>query len=479
MKRTFFKHFAFIDEGSGKHYPTSKRFGDSFRVQHFTGGSSGSGEADDEPSEEEKKGKTPEQIATLKERKGLLNVIQKKIDTALATRATKDELKTIQESQKEALKDVPVEALREMANEKTGVMAQLAEMALRMQKLEVKATEVVKDMSIRGQVAAWHEANKENILKIRAGEKVDVKPLEIRVASPMTVGTVNAGASPYIGRTEIESGINDFLVYPNKFWETIKKGRTNAPTYGWVNKTNRLGAAAFIAPGDPKPGVSFALEAETSNAKKIADSAKTVTELLDDIDGMVTFIETELKEQVFIKMNTVLMADDAATSTLPAGIGFYAVPYPAGVGIATTNPTYMDDIRAVVGYLRSGKLTGDITVFVNSIDAANMDLSKATDSGVYLLPPFTTQNGQVIAGAKIVEDQNMPVGTFLAAFLRYYRILIYKDFTVSWGWENDDFTRNLLTAVGEMRIHQFVNGIHTGFAVKDTFANVTAAITAV
>lgn len=426
------------------------------------------------------------------EKQKLLDSIQKKINDALATRATKDELKAISDAQKESLKDIPLDALRAMADDKTGVMAKLAEQGLEITKLKNASKESEqKDMSVRGQIKAWLESKPaelggtrsvSDIVKdISNGIKSQLPPLEIRaVDSPMTVATVNSGSSPYIGRVEIDSMANAILRYPNVFWETIKKGRTSAPTYVWVNKTNPEGAAAFIGAGVAKPGISFELVAETSIAKKIADSAKAGTELLQDIDGMASFIEDELREQLMLKVNSTLMTG-VASSTVPAGIQTvsqnFAFYTDAAANIKTTNPTYMDCIRAAIAALRSGKLTGDITVFVNSIDAANMDLSKATDSGVYLLPPFTTNNGQQIAGAKVVEDQNVPVGYFQAAFMKYYRVLIYKDFTVTWGWENDDFTKNLVTAIGEMRLHQFVNSIHTGAFLYDTFANVKTAIT--
>ena len=82
-------------------------------------------------------------------------------------------------------------------------------------------------------------------------------------------------------------------------------------------------------------------------------------------------------------------------------------------------------------------------------------------------------------GALIVEDNNIPVGYFQMAILDYYRILIYKDFALTWGWENDDFTKNLVTAVAEMRIHQFFSENHTGAFIYDSFANVKTAITTV
>lgn len=437
------------------------------------------GEDDDDPDEDEKK--------------ELLKKINKIIDKKLEGRAAKEDIadikgqlsfltKTKDDKGKEVEAPFPIEELRTMADEKNGVMAKMVDMGVRMQKLETEGRYAGRDMSVRGQVAAWQEKNKDQLVRVMAGTSKDVPEfnLELRAAdSPIGVNTVNAGASPYIGRVEVEPGITPILRFPTTFWDFLVKGRTNAPTYVWVNATNPQGAAGWIGPGVAKPPISFQLVADQSVAKKIADSAKVTTELLQDIDGMTTFIEQELRIQVMQKVNATLM-DSVATNTVPGGVKQVSQPfsfYANAAGIKTTNPTYVDTIRAAVGALRSGVLTGDITFFINSIDAANMDLSKAVDSGVYLLPPFVTASGMLIAGARIIEDNNVPVGTFQGGFMRYFRILIYKDFSISWGWEMDDFTKNLVTAIGEMRLHQFFNTQFTGAFIRDDFATVQAAIT--
>jgi hypothetical protein len=47
---------------------------------------------------------------------------------------------------------------------------------------------------------------------------------------------------------------------------------------------------------------------------------------------------------------------------------------------------------------------------------------------------------------------------------------------VKLGFENDDFTKNLVTYVAEMRVHSFVSDNDAGFAIYDTFDNVKALI---
>lgn len=419
------------------------------------------------------------------ETKTLLKKIEKNVAKQLAGRASKEDVTTITNQLMFLTKgknakgeDIdspfPVEALRAMADEKTGVMALLLKQGEELQALRNKVSKQVEALDIRSQVAKWQEDNKEAIANIRSGNQAVLKPLDLRVASPMSVSSVNAGSSTYIGRVEGESTPTEIVRAEPVFWDFLTKGRTGAPTYYWVNKTNPLGAAAFIAPGVAKPGISLELEAATSNAKKIADSAKAQTELLDDIDGMTSFIEQELKYQVMIKVNEQLMSG-TASSTNPAGIQSLSVAYTLST-VKTTNPTYADAIRAVIAQLRSGWLKGEITVFINSIDAANMELQKATDSGVYNIPPFMTADGTRIGGARVIEDNNVPVGYVQAGFLRFYRILIYKDFYVTWGMENDDLTKNLITVIGEMRLHQFFNDQYTGAFCYDSFVNIQNAI---
>ena len=157
-----------------------------------------------------------------------------------------------------------------------------------------------------------------------------------------------------------------------------------------------------------------------------------------------------------------------ASSTVPAGIQTLSVPFTI-TGVSTTNANNWDAIRASVAQLRSGNLVGDVTTFVNPIDYANMVMTKAQNQGQLFIPPVT--------GSTIVEDNNIPVGYFQCAILQYYKVLIYKGFSITYGWENDDFTKNLVTVLGEMRIHQMFSENYTGAFIYDTFANVIDAIT--
>jgi len=328
--------------------------------------------------------------------------------------------------------------------------------------------------SVGEQIRAWQEANKEALDKIKAGTKADLEPLVIRaVTSPMLKTTQAANPVPYY--LDMGATVNDLIRNKPTFWNRLAKGRTSLSSFPWVNKTNKQGNAAFIGEGVLKPLASFDLVAEVSNAKKVAEAMKMSTELLYDVEGFETMVENELRYEVEMAANTASLTG-VASSTSPAGVTTIASPYSLTT-IKTPNPNNSDAVRAAKAQLITLNFDRDIVAFVNPIDAANMDLAKANDSGVYMLPPFTTADGRVIAGVPVVEDNNIAVGYLLIGDMSKYKILMYQDFFIAWGWENDDFRKNLVTVLGEMRFHQYSSANWAGAFIYDTFANIKTALT--
>lgn len=435
------------------------------------------------------------------EKLALLNAMKEQVKTQLTEKGldtlSKDKVDVI-EKLVQAWDKAPIDVLKALADPETGISKIVEKQGVLIEQLMAGGTVGGKKyLSIREQLSAWKDkgskfttddgtvidqpAAKEALAKRRLGGSVDIPAFELELTplaatSPMTPANTFTGDYPAIPVPNIDYTLNEIPRNQLTLWDTLVKGRSGSPIMVWINKTNPQGAAGFIAPGVLKPLISFEIETGTTSAKKVADAAKVALETLEDIDQFESWLRDELRYQVLLAVNTALMTGDGIGDN-PTGIQNLSVAYTT-TGIATTNPTYVDALRAVVAQMRSGNLQGEIDIFINPIDSANMDIAKATDSGVYLLPPFVTASGRTVAGARVREDANIPVGYFQAAFLRYYRILIYKPLVITFGWENDDFRRNLLTYLCEMRFLQAFNEQYTGAFVYDSFANVITAITA-
>jgi HK97 family phage major capsid protein len=338
---------------------------------------------------------------------------------------------------------------------------------------------VIEDLSVRASVAKWVESNREAITKIKEGRsKQDLQVIEVefRAAnSPMTpantaTNTITTSAIPAL---QNGAPMIDLLRTQPTLWDLLPKGRTSLETYPWVNKKvpAASGAADFLAPGSAKPPVSFTLEVEKSNAKKPAVSMKVATELLDDVDGMTSLITGELQYQLKAHINSILMGAAAASATDPAGIRSFAVDYTL-TGVQTTNPNNWDAVRAAVAQLRAAYVEGPILVLMNPVDVANMEMSKAISQGQYLGLNLRPVGG----GAFITEDYNVIVGDIMVIALDYLKTLIYKDFRIAFGWENDDFTKNLVTAIAETRFHSFHSDNHAAGFLYEQIADIKTAI---
>lgn len=347
--------------------------------------------------------------------------------------------------------------------------------------MTVEKTEVPdkEDRSVRGQVVAWQKRNKDVIAKIKGGNKQaleNLEPFEIRAASsPMTpANTISDTVSLSAGSVLRMGGeMFDLRRISPTFWDYLPKAQTGLENLPWVNKKvpASSGAAAFIGPGVAKPGVSFTLEVENSNAKKVAVSLKTVTELIDDVDGFTDFINNELKYQLDIKTSTTLMTG-VSSSTVPAGVQTFSLGFTTS-GLSTVNPNNWDCCRAIIAQIRLAYINSPVVLFMNPVDMANMDMDKAISQGTYL-----GLSTRPIPGGLIVEDLNITAGQVQAIALDCLKTKIYKDFMLKFGWENDDFTKNLVTAIAERRIHFYHSENDAAGFVYDDFADIKSQIAA-
>jgi len=386
-----------------------------------------------------------------------------------------EQLRSIGLLDKENKSTVDLEKLKTLLGEdENGIRSILKAQGEAIEALKENGNDNNRPKSVSDQIRAWQETNKEALEKIKNGTKADLEPLIIRApTSPMLKSTQAANPVPYY--LDMGAEIIDLVRNKPTFWNRLSKGRTGLSSFPWVNKTNKQGNAQFIGEGVLKPLASFDLTPETSNAKKVAEAMKMSTELLYDVEGFRTLVENELRYEVEMAANTASLTG-AVSSTSPAGVTTIASPYTLTT-IKTPNPNNADAVRAAKAQLVSLNFDRDIVAFINPIDAANMDLAKANDSGVYMLPPFTTSDGRVIAGVPVIEDNNIAVGYLLIGDMSKYKILMYQDFFIAWGWENDDFRKNLVTVLGEMRFHQYSSANWAGAFVYDTFANIKTALT--
>ncbi len=296
--------------------------------------------------------------------------------------------------------------------------------------------------------------------------------IELKDAITMTEGA-SLNNSAYLPVPQMLPGLVDLVRNEPFLLDYLPIMQASSPVITWNNKYNPQGNAAFIGEGDIKPLISFEIKTEISKAKKIADKIKVSNEMLDDISYLMSEINGELRYQVNIKTDIALLSGDGTGDNLK-GITEYASAFVL-TSLKTTNPNDTDALRAGQAQLKSLNFTANFA-FINPIDGANMDMKKATDSGVYLLPPFTTPDGRRVGSMMIVETNQIPQGYTLIMDTRRAKVYKWMEFVIKIGYVNDDFERNLVTIIGEQRLHFFISENHVNGFLYDTFANIKTAI---
>lgn len=414
------------------------------------------------------------------DKKALLGKVREKIAHEIEQRGLfgKDALNDLI---KLYLKGEGVDNLRAMADNSSTIVAIAAKLEAIEKRTEVGRPErrATIAQQMRAQITKDDASKRE--WELFQQRKINNFKFEIRAAAPITIDPVGAPVNApgnngnlYVPGFETVPGLVD-LPRNKPFMQGISNLRTiSKPDVIWTEKSNPQGNAAMTAEGALKSMISFAYSTKRISAKKVTAFIKTSKENLDDIDWMAGEIEKELRYQIEIKVSQQLLSGDGIGENL-TGLDFYAGGYVL-TGISTANPNNADAIYASMTQIKTLNFTPTLGV-MNPVDIANMNLQKAVD-GHYILPPFTSTNGTVINGLRIQEENELPVGYLLMGDMSRFQVAVREGITIEYGWENDDFTRNMVTILGEMRLLSFVPDNETGAFVYDTLANIKTAITA-
>ena len=112
-------------------------------------------------------------------------------------------------------------------------------------------------------------------------------------------------------------------------------------------------------------------------------------------------------------------------------------------------------------------------VLMNPIDYAMMQLEK--DANGQYLRPFRAGD-ELIRGLAVETSTAIEQGKFRIGDFNYLNIRDLVQLTITFGWENDDFTKNLVTMIGEKRLMAYVKAQYKTAFVSDSFATVMEAI---
>ena len=315
---------------------------------------------------------------------------------------------------------------------------------------------------------------KETIEKIARKELTNTT-LEVKAADTMTITGNYSGGQ--VALSDLEQGITRVVRRRPFLRQVSNTAGTSSKYVVYIEQKNPdPNEAGMVAEGTLKPQSDFDLVEVSKEVKKIATYIKVSKEMLTDLSFMQGEINSELMELVELKLDEQILLGSGAGANLE-GIDLNATPFAAGTfaaSIAAANNS--DVLRVAIAQISQANFEAN-GIILNPADAAALQLTKST-TGEYTYPVYEPQaDGTIrIKGVPVIENNLVPAGDFYVGDWTKSNLRIREDMNIQVGYVNDDFTKNLVTILAEMRAVHYVKSNHYGAFVKGDFATAIAAL---
>lgn len=370
-----------------------------------------------------------------------------------------DEIKSAIESGMKALDDKLQAAI-------TKYEGQIAEngKAAKEVKDEVKAlsekhmqlADALKDIAQKGAAAApadeartaGEQFVKSEAFKQLVGGTIQKARLEVKAQSSTVTSDATTNVAPIY-----KPGIVPGAFKPLTVADVLPQAFAGGPLIVGIREKGWTNNAAETAQGGAKPASTIEFEQYSIPIQTIAHYIKVSNQLLADAPAVTSYIDVRLRYGLDARVDSQLLNGDGSGSNLSGLLkaGNYTAFTPdAGANLA-------ESINKAKYSLWAAGYAPD-TAIVNPADWGAMETLKASGSGEYLWGAPGLAVGMNPFGIRVVIAANMPAGKFLVGgFARATCLWSRQGDTVEMGYENDDFTKNLVTIRAERRLGLEIN----------------------
>ncbi|WP_119309644.1 phage major capsid protein [Cohaesibacter haloalkalitolerans] len=274
--------------------------------------------------------------------------------------------------------------------------------------------------------------------------KADLKiKATITTSTADAAGSVGAAIAP-----QRMPGIQELPQRRMTVRDLLSPGDMTSPSLEYVQETGFTNNAAPVAEGAAKPSSDIQLDLVTTSAKVIAHWFKASRQSLDDVSQLRSLIDNRLLYGLAFQEELQLLSGDGTGQNLH-GLIPQATAYVAP--FAPVDGTNIDALRLAMlqAVLAEYPATGHV---LNPIDWARIELTKDAQ-GKYIIGQPQGSLTPTLWNLPVVQTQAMAVDKFLTgAFKLGAQVFDLWQARVEVGFENDDFTKNLVTILGEERL---------------------------
>lgn len=273
---------------------------------------------------------------------------------------------------------------------------------------------------------------------------------DMRVKATITTATTDAAGSVGEGiRPNVLAGIEPYPTRELTIRNLLSPGRTDGPSITYMRKTGFTNNAAPVAEGAAKPQSDLQIEAVNTTTKVIAHFEKVSRQALSDVPQLRSLIDEDLITGLQLIEEAQILNGDGTGQNLH-GIIPQATAYSAPFIPADDNGE-IDQVRLMI-LQASLALYPASGIVMHPTDWARFELTK-DGNGNYIIGNPQGSIEKRLWSLPVVTSMAMTVDKVLVgAFRRGAQLFDQWDARVELGFVNDDFTKNLVTLLGEERL---------------------------
>lgn len=288
----------------------------------------------------------------------------------------------------------------------------------------------------------------------------------IKVAALMTTANVlpnvAGGFSPLFGNF-IDTEIGHTPKPENIILPLVTvKTQPGTESIWFSDRINEDGDAAFIAEGALKPLADADWQTSKRDIKEVAVRWKFTKRLMMHAPSIVSDFEVHSRELVDQKIDDQLLDGDGLGNNL-SGLETEAAAFivPTGLAGYYPAPNIYDVIMAIATRIRMSNFKGQLTAVLNTVWMAKMAGIKDLNNN-YVVPPFVAPDGTRVGSVNIKFSNKIGEDDILVGDLKKFNVVFSENIMFDEGYENDDFSKNLVSKKLEAFLGTYMKASDSG-----------------
>lgn len=352
---------------------------------------------------------------------------------------------------------------------KDALTATLKEQGIALEELQAMKQRDYKEPTFADQVSKQLAQHIELLKNWKPGQSIEMSIANKAVAN-MSSANYSGG---YVGISAWDPAVGQFA-RRSPFLRQLIRTRPIADQYiSWFDKATPEGGAGMQTEGSAKSQADFNLVERKLPVETVASWVTVTKQALADLPYLQSIINDELRELVELELDSQILTGDGTSPNLK-GIETYATAY------ATTGFTDLIENANIFDFLvtakaQVAKANHNATVaLMNPNDVALLRMVKDSN-GRYA----TDMPGGLMtsAGVLVVENNGVTANEAYILDPSKCTLGIREEFNISIGLNSDNFTKNQVTILGEMRaVHYVKENDKTAIVYSSNITNAIAAL---